>query len=269
MNCNEVKKELSALIDGEVGNEEKEALLSHIAECESCKKEYDDLQELKKEFAKLDLQLKSALSESVMQKIISENIPKKKTPFLMRHIGVASAILLIISLALYSRLMPVTENMQKTDSNASMPMTNGISKEDVKYESISDASPEEPNAEFAKNEAVTEAESFLKDDCDGLKYVVTEDAEMPKQNQSDPVSCAPEAEECIQTEDIGTIYADCTSEFLVEIFDGYTVSSSDAFMSVNMTSTDAISVLTKNSVDIISCEISTESELTNIYHNEK
>ncbi len=136
MDCKETREMLGSLIDNEVTDTEREAILSHIAECESCKKEYEELIEIKKSFSKLDIQLKGALAESVMQRIYAEKAPKKKKPFIFRYMGTAAAIIIIVSLFAYSRLVPLNDGVKNTESanDSSAESTNdefGVNKSDT------------------------------------------------------------------------------------------------------------------------------------------
>ncbi len=116
MDCKDVKELLGALADGEVSDKEREALLSHIAECETCKKEYEDIQKLKKEFSKLNVQLRGALADSVMEKIYAETYPKKKKTFFFRYIGTAAAVLVVAVTAVYIGISPKKDHAESNSA---------------------------------------------------------------------------------------------------------------------------------------------------------
>ena len=132
MDCKETKEYLGALVDGEVTDAEREALLSHIAECETCQKEYEELLAIKKEFSRLDVQLKGALAESVMQKIHAEVYPERKRPFFLRHLGTAAALLIIAGLFVYTRINPISAPKEE-DLRADAPTESVNGESDYDY----------------------------------------------------------------------------------------------------------------------------------------
>ena len=103
MDCKEVKEMLNALADGEVTDGEREEILSHIAECESCRAEYEELKAIKKEFSRLRIRLNGELADSVMEKITAEAHPKKNKPFLFRHIGTVAALIIVAGMFFLTR----------------------------------------------------------------------------------------------------------------------------------------------------------------------
>lgn len=107
MDCKDAKEYLGALIDGEVTNSEREEVLSHIAECEACRKDYEELLAIRKNFKKLDVQLRGALTDSVVEKICADAHTVKKKPFFVKHIGTAAALVIIAGLFIYTRLNPI------------------------------------------------------------------------------------------------------------------------------------------------------------------
>lgn len=134
MDCKDVKENLGTLIDGEVSDAEREALLSHIAECETCQREYEELLSIKKEFSRLDLQLKGALADSVMQKICAEVYPEKKKPFFLRHLGTAAALLIIAGLFVYTRVNPISAPKEEgLRADAPTESVNGESEYDYAF----------------------------------------------------------------------------------------------------------------------------------------
>lgn len=134
MDCKDVKEDLGALIDGEVTDTEREALLSHIAECEICQREYEELLAIKKEFSRLDVQLKGALADSVMQKICAEVYPEKKKPFFLRHLGTAAALLIIAGLFVYTRVNPISAPKEEgLRADAPTESVNGESEYDYVF----------------------------------------------------------------------------------------------------------------------------------------
>lgn len=136
MNCTEVKDLLGALIDNEVTDVQREELLCHIAQCEDCKREYEELQQLRKDFSQLDVQLRGAIAEKVMGKVCEEAYPKKKTPFILRHLGTAAALVIIVAAAIMIKLAPRLDSAKEAEevSNSSlMADATEESAEDIEY----------------------------------------------------------------------------------------------------------------------------------------
>ena len=113
MTCEQVSRELSALIDNECTIEQKEALLTHIAACEECRTEYERLKELRLAFSDLKVQLHDAISsterrpvaEKAMEEIYKTEFPKnkKRFSFITRHLGTAAALFIIVCLFIFAR----------------------------------------------------------------------------------------------------------------------------------------------------------------------
>ncbi len=120
MDCNKALENLSALIDNEVSDKEREELLLHIAECEACREEYERLIDIKAQFKSLDRELRIAISKSAaspadkaMEEIYKEAYPRRAFPFLMRHIGTAAALILVVALFLLAKRVPPAEESLK------------------------------------------------------------------------------------------------------------------------------------------------------------
>ena len=117
MDCKEIKVMLNALVDGEVNDSDREIIMSHIAECEDCKKEYEELLAIKDAFKKFDTPLDGKLAESTMKEIYKKAYPEKKKSFLFRHIGTVAALFVIAVFFIYnatskSKDMAVEENKE-------------------------------------------------------------------------------------------------------------------------------------------------------------
>lgn len=141
MDCNKAFENLSALIDNEVSDKEREELLLHIAECDTCREEYEKLIDIKAQFKSLDRELRVALSKSAaspadkaMEEIYKEAYPRRNIPFFMRHIGTAAALILVVALFLIAKRVPPAEESLKLNG-ASM-------KDSVMLESQSKAEAE-------------------------------------------------------------------------------------------------------------------------------
>lgn len=174
MDCTEVKNNLSALIDGEVTDSEREKLLSHIAECEDCRNEYAELRQLKKDISRLNVQLKSALADSVMKKISAETLPeKKKSPFFVRYIGTAAALIIIAGVFFYSRLAPANNKSEESAVQDAVTESERI-ESDLTYDSATDDSEETFDSVMALPETpmaspLPESEAVAEDSANDLK----------------------------------------------------------------------------------------------------
>ncbi len=120
MSCNKYSDLISLYVDNEL-EEGKEELLAHLEECEECKKEYEELLELKNKLSTLVKESDRSLSDEVMRKI-----NKKKTPFIFRHIGVAASLVVIALLAVFTMGEKYTQE-EDTAVNNSMVSENAPS----------------------------------------------------------------------------------------------------------------------------------------------
>lgn len=263
MNCYEAKENFGALIDGELTEAEKEALLSHIAECEECRKEYEELRALKKEFSKLTVQLDGALAQSAMARVYSQAIPeKKKTPFFFRYIGTAAALVIIASLFIYTRLTPANESAENDTANALQ--TESVTVEDSKdfWADKEEAGAESVfEAETEKNAAATDYSE--KHQYDGvLNDVTPEEAPMPESALGEATNyCKPSY--VIDVMKIGVIFVDVEVEDLVPLFDNVEKVDKDC-LTVNSTPQDVMKVLTQNGIEVLNTDIPTDVESTTI-----
>ena len=181
MNCNEIREMLGELLDGECEREKE--VLSHLESCEDCKREYDELVELKKKFEDVVEENKLSLADSVIGEIRKELYPKKKTPFFLRHIGLAASLVIIACLALYSTL-PKTEGDGEAKNTASEEFQFAVMKDEI-AELDEEAYLENAILPFPKVEAepesapMTEAESVRGEvykDGSNLLYEITNEA---------------------------------------------------------------------------------------------
>jgi anti-sigma factor RsiW len=85
MEHNETKKKIAALIDGEVKGDEKVSILSHIEQCDECKKEYDILLSNDMYLKKgMELQPSSFFNSKLNQKI--GQAPARKPVFWLERL---------------------------------------------------------------------------------------------------------------------------------------------------------------------------------------
>ncbi len=217
MDCKYAREQLGALLDGELEAKDKEAILLHIAECPDCRKEYEELKKLRKEFEKLDFKLHGALADSVMQRIYAETpqvqnkAQKKKKPFIFRYMGTAAAFAVILTLFIYTRIAPPQFDAKGMESNDA-PEAFFQKKEETSEEKVMDGNftfsvrdesvyPEGPNEPTVEEETTapyypTEQPS-LEDSADHEAMPDTEISESTTSSNnallgSDPQETAPE-----------------------------------------------------------------------------
>ena len=117
MACNKYSELISLCIDNELKEEKKKELLNHLEECDECKKEYDELLELRKELSSFVKESDRSISDEVMKKI-------KKTPFIFRHIGLAASLVFIVLLAVFTmseKDVPANNTEKASVNTAELP----------------------------------------------------------------------------------------------------------------------------------------------------
>lgn len=265
MTCYEARESFGALIDGELTNGEKEALLSHIAECEECRNEYEELRRLKKEFSRLTVQLDGALAKSAMEKIYTQATPeKKKTPFFFRYIGTAAALVIIASLFLYTRIAPANEGAEL--DGADEPQAESVTIQSGKLWADEDASVTESVFEAEEEDSGKTDYSEKHQYDDVLTDVAPEAAPMPESALGEASNdCKPSY--VTDARKIGFIFVEVEVEDLVPLFDNVEKVEKDC-LTVNSTPQDVVRVLTQNSIDVLNTEIPTDVESTTIIEQE-
>lgn len=245
MDCKDVKETLGALIDNEVSDTEKEALLSHIAECEECRKEYEELQALKKDFAKLDTKLKGALAESVMQRVYAESFPKKKKPFFIRYAGTAAAIILVCTLFIYTRLFPVNEESQ---DNAFSP------ESEIVTDTAVDSEPKDEAEEifFSKVEA-----DILMPEASGNKL---QSDKIYNETFADTTLADVRLYNSIPTSS-AVIIVDAEADELLSVLDN-AVTVNESVISIDEGHDEVLQVLYSNSITVVKTDIPEDTEDT-------
>jgi|GEM_PF-1587440 len=266
MDCKDVRENLGALSDGELNAQEKEEILSHIAQCPECMAEYKELIQIKEDFKKLDVKLHSALSESVMEKIRENQVKTKKTPFIFRHMGVAASLIIILSLFFYSRFMP-KDNFELSQ----VPLKNESVTEDSS-ESEESVYQDEENNVFSDT-----ASDVLFDDVKNESMVISPSLQKPTESdRGDPESEKKESVisfSVIQTKnsldtDVAIMVVEGEIENVIKLFDAYpTLKNSENCVTVSLESHSVEKILTKNSVPVIRSEIPENSESTALYFN--
>ncbi len=215
MDCNKVIENLSALIDDELTNVEKEEILSHIAECSECRKRYEELKKIKKDFAKLNVTLNGRLAESVMTRVYNER-PKKKTPFFFRYIGTAAALVIIVAVAMSTRLAPRKEAMIEADSFNNY--SNSCSDYKFAYSETENAPMEKAEVgddagmSFVQKESISDGFLDERIECEDVMEIPTAEEPMMEAPKAEEQKYAPSAASTL------TIYVDAQPEEIKELF---------------------------------------------------
>lgn len=174
MNCKEVMELLGELIDGECENDKE--ILSHLESCEDCKREYDELVKLKKRFKDVVEESNTSLADSVVSEIRKELYPQRKTPFLLRRIGLVASLVIIACLAIYSSLpKPESDKAEEVKNTAS---------ENSKYAIIKDAVAEleeEAEPESAPSPVPSFENHTDKAECESVYQCYSDDSALKGQ----------------------------------------------------------------------------------------
>ncbi len=161
MTCEEIRGKLSEYLDGEC--DEAEAVAKHLEKCPECQKETERLISLRKELESLVKAPEKSLADSVVAKIRQEKM--KKTPFFIRHIGLAASLLIILVLVIYTKVFPYGAKEESAEIGDTSGETVTLEAEilDIKNTavlrddgnfSVADASPRD---EAIEEEALKEA----------------------------------------------------------------------------------------------------------------
>ncbi len=148
MTCEEIRQRLSEYLDGEC--DKSEDVAKHLEGCPECQREYERLVTLSKSFENFVEESEKSVADSVVATIRGEKM--KKTPFFVRHIGLAASLVLILVLVLYTRLFPYNAKEESAEIGAPSGETVTLKAEilDIKNSAnlkgdlqfaISDASP--------------------------------------------------------------------------------------------------------------------------------
>lgn len=266
MDCKEAKELLNALADGELSEKEKEEILSHIAVCEDCKNEYDEIKAIKKEFENLSVSIDGRLADSVMEKITAETHPKKKSSFIFRHIGTVAALLVVAGM-FYLTKDNTAESLEADDVSATITQTEtAAAKSEHKFAPSINNSPLHDDADSVTEEVLDQApsetmpEESLKVDMpmaeapagDSLK------ADMPMAEESAAESESTSTNNFRLFNSIGfntaIIFVESDMKTLTPLFNSI-VSIGSNSINLNQSHTDVMDVLCSNSITITSTDI--------------
>ena len=172
MTCEEIRERLSEYLDGEC--DKSEDVAKHLEGCPECQREYERLVTLSKSFENFVEESEKSVADSVVATIRGEKM--KKTPFFVRHIGLAASLVLILVLVLYTRLFPYNAKEERGEPSGEtvtlkaeiLDIKNSANlKGDLQF-AISDASPRddveiEETAPEAPMEEAFEAEEPMSE----------------------------------------------------------------------------------------------------------
>ena len=110
MNCNDYSKLMTDLLAGEISGKDKAVLDSHLASCESCRKEFEELKTvwtltesaLKEDF--FDDSLNPDQYQKIFNSVKPEILPgpsKKSTPIKFMWLEIAASIVIFVIFAGY------------------------------------------------------------------------------------------------------------------------------------------------------------------------
>jgi predicted anti-sigma-YlaC factor YlaD len=136
MKCSEIRKKLSALLDGEVTGEEKRLISEHVKSCEFCQKEFEALSQVSEVLEVMDeVHVSPFFLTRLKQKIADQKVKAGiRFPFMewIRRvtIPIAATVLIIMSFVVGSNLGKMmhqkrAEIMAKSD--AEIANTLGVS----------------------------------------------------------------------------------------------------------------------------------------------
>lgn len=83
-NCNNYQERISALIDGQLTDEERLELLEHMADCPACQQYFDDQTAIHDALTGLEADAPAGFTDSVMARVreTAQDVPRRKTiPF--------------------------------------------------------------------------------------------------------------------------------------------------------------------------------------------
>lgn len=190
--CDKYREMISAMIDGELSNEELDELKAHLDICPECEQAYAMFSLLHEETANLDVEVPEELSSRVMQSV--HNISKKPS-FLSRFKFTAAAA--VIVLIIYAASGPIQNYLPNTETH-----TPSISQEDaLKNNSLSDIpmkisggsvtapnNPTTPNTNATPNDTISPAQPKITKQPDtSRKPIHSPEISAPQTNEQAPI----------------------------------------------------------------------------------
>ncbi len=196
--CDEYAPALSAFVDGELTEQEKNEVLAHVETCEGCRTYLAELMTMRAAFGDLEeYDAPAGFAESVMARLHEEAAPKKRTQR-KKWMGLAACAAVVLMAAV---LFPhVTGSSGAADSAATANDCDAVSAElaqeppedeeftdrytSVQHTGLSlfntaeDGAAAEPTSEPAAETKVTSQEQTLtKNESHAVFYALSDDAE--------------------------------------------------------------------------------------------
>lgn len=196
--CDEYAPALSAFVDGELTEQEKNEVLAHVETCEGCRTYLAELMTMRLAFGDLEeYDAPAGFAESVMARLHEEAAPKKRTQR-KKWMGLAACAAVVLMAAV---LFPhVTGSSGAADSAATANDCDAVSAElaqeppedeeftdrytSVQHTGLSlfntaeDGAAAEPTSEPAAESKVTSQEQTLtKNESHAVFYALSDDAE--------------------------------------------------------------------------------------------
>ncbi|KPJ74000.1 hypothetical protein AMJ52_02345 [candidate division TA06 bacterium DG_78] len=128
MKCSEIKRKLSAFLDGEVSEEEKQIILEHLNTCDRCRKEFEALSQVSEVLEVIDeIQVSPFFVTHLKQRITGQKAKSRvHIPFVewirRAAVPITAVVLIIISFLVGSNLGKVlhrehAENMAESETD--------------------------------------------------------------------------------------------------------------------------------------------------------
>lgn len=138
MKCRKYSKYISSYIDGELNERTKNRLISHLDRCHNCKREYEQLREIRGMLGRLEqYELPDGFSQSLHIKLVEEENKMDRKKSLWRIVWSAGAGVLAILVIFFGikGVMPKSKNAQEFENS-------GEEKGEMAPAEARDAAPE-------------------------------------------------------------------------------------------------------------------------------
>lgn len=103
-NCEKIQEMISAMLDGELSEQERIEIKEHIALCSDCAAMYEDFAALREELKESLAEVPASLHANIMDAVRSAPKPKKPLQVLMRpYMSAAACLIIVAGIALAAR----------------------------------------------------------------------------------------------------------------------------------------------------------------------
>lgn len=171
-NCENFIEQISALVDAELSDEEKAAVLEHIEECRDCRAVYEAFCDISRCMPQVMVEPPAKLKDSIMENIRSEAKKSRKPRLsIYRFAGLAAVFALVVLAATSGRFSaPKSSDNQILDAQASNKENNEI----FFMGAPSYSNSEDRNADYCKG-SPTKAISDMRDLISCLESIPQEE----------------------------------------------------------------------------------------------